>query len=144
MILLDVNILVYAHREDMDTHLEYRSWLEQRLDDDFQGCAVSELVLSGCLRILTHPKIFHPPTPLPQALAFVNSLRNHPNMTIMSPDIHHWKIFCELCNSASARGNLISDAYHAALAIESGCEWITTDRDFARFKNLKWRHPFDT
>jgi toxin-antitoxin system PIN domain toxin len=142
MILLDVNILVYSHREDVDEHKEYRSWLERHLDDNIQGCAVSELVLSGCLRILTHPKIFDPPTPLPKALEYVKSLRDHSNMTIISPGKRHWQIFCELCSSVSARGNLISDAYHAALAIESGCEWISTDRDFARFEGLKWRHPF--
>ncbi len=142
MILLDVNILVYSHREDMAEHSEYRLWLEQRLDDNLQGCAVSELVLSGCLRILTHPKVFHPPTPLLQAVEFVNTLRDHPNMTIISPGNRHWNIFCDLCRRASAKGNLISDAYHAALAIESGCEWVSTDRDFARFEGLKWRHPF--
>ena len=143
MILLDVNVLVYAHREDMEAHSEYRSWLEQHLDDDFQGCAVSELVLSGCLRILTHPKIFDPPTPLQEVMTYVRELRDHPNMTIVSPGAGHWPIFCDLCTRASARGNLTSDAYHAALAIESGCEWITTDRGFARFEGLRWRHPLD-
>ena len=143
MILLDVNVLVYAHREDTERHPEYRAWLEQRLDDDSQGCAVSELVLSGCLRVLTHPKIFHPPTPLPNAMAFVGVLRDHPNMTVLSPGTRHWRIFCDLSTRASARGNLVSDAYHAALAVESGCEWITTDRDFARFEGLRWRHPLD-
>ena len=85
MILLDVNVLVYAHREDTESHSEYRSWLEQHLDDDLKGCAVSELVLSGCLRILTHPKIFNPPTPLPEAVTYVGELHDHPNMTIISP-----------------------------------------------------------
>ena len=143
MILLDVNVLVYAHREDTEAHSEYRSWLEQHLHDDLQGCAVSELVLSGCLRILTHPKIFSPSTPLPKAMTYVGELRDHPNMAIISPGAGHWRIFCDLCTSVSARGNFISDAYHAALAIESGCEWITTDRGFARFKGLRWRHPLD-
>ena len=143
MILLDVNVLVYAHREDTEAHSEYRSWLEQHLHDDLQVCAVSELVLSGCLRILTHPKIFNPSTPLPKAMTYVGELRDHPNMTIISPGAGHWRIFCDLCTSVSARGNFISDAYHAALAIESGCEWITTDRGFARFEGLRWRHPLD-
>ena len=144
MILLDVNVLVYAHREDTEAHSEYRSWLEQHLHDDLQGCAVSELVLSGCLRILTHPKIFNPSTPLPKAMTYVGELRDHPNMVIISPGGSHWRIFCDLCTSVSARGNFISDAYHAALAIESGFEWITTDRGFARFKDLRWRHPLDS
>ena len=73
MILLDVNVLVYAHREDAERHAEYRSWLESTLDG-IEGCAISELVLSGCLRILTHPKVFNPPTPLPKAMAYVGKL----------------------------------------------------------------------
>jgi toxin-antitoxin system PIN domain toxin len=143
MILLDVNVLVYAHREDMEGHSAYRAWLEQRLDDDLQGCAFSELVLSGCLRILTHPKIFDPPTPLPKAMTYVEDLRDHRNTMIISPGANHWRIFCHLCTRVSARGNVVSDAYHAALAIESGCEWISTDRGFARFEDLRWRHPLD-
>lgn len=142
MILLDVNVLVYAHREDTERHSEYRSWLESAFDG-VEGCAVSELVLSGCLRILTHPKIFVPPTPLSKAMDYVGQLREHPNMTIISPGDRHWRIFWDLCVRASVRGNLVSDAYHAALAIESGCEWVTTDRDYARFPDLRWRHPLD-
>jgi toxin-antitoxin system PIN domain toxin len=143
MILLDVNVLVHAHREDTEGHSEYRSWLEKHLDDNLHGCAVSELVLCGCLRILTHPKIFDPPTPLKKAVTYIQELRDHPNMTIISPGAGHWRIFCDLCIRFSARGNLVSDAYHAALAIESGCEWVTTDRGFARFEGLRWRHPLD-
>ena len=142
MILVDVNVLIYAHREDADRHVQYRQWLESALDG-LEGCAVSDLVLSGCLRILTHPRVFNPPSPFAEAMAFVEQLRIHPNMTLVSPGERHWEIFCELCRRASARGNLVSDAYHAALAIESGCQWVTTDRDYARFPGLRWRHPLD-
>jgi len=55
----------------------------------------------------------------------------------------HWEIFARLCREAKATGNLVPDAYFAALAIEHGCEWITTDRDYARFPGLRWRHPLD-
>jgi len=143
MKLVDVNVLVYAHREDADRHAEYRSWLETALDG-LEGCAVSELVLSGCLRILTHPRVFNPPSPLPEAMAYIGQLHDHPNMTIVSPGDRHWAIFRDLCERASARGNLVSDAYYAALAMEMGCEWVTTDRDYARFPGLRWRHPLDT
>ena len=66
MVLLDVNVLVYAFREDCQDHKKYRDWLEDALNGG--RVAVSELVLSGVLRIATHPKIFRPPTPLAQAL----------------------------------------------------------------------------
>jgi predicted nucleic acid-binding protein len=57
------------------------------------------------------------------------------------PGVRHWEIFDRLCRAAGAKGSLVADAYLAALAIESGSEWITTDRDFSRFPGLRWRHP---
>lgn len=142
MILLDVNVLVYAHREDTPNHKAYRQWLEGRLTSD-EPCGMSELVLSGCLRIITHPRIYSIPTPLSEAWRFVEQIRQHSNVRIVRPGPSHWRIFAGLCKSVEAKGNLIPDAYHAALAIESGCEWLTTDRGFARFPNLKWRHPLE-
>ncbi len=142
MILMDVNVLIYAHREDAERHAEHRAWLERALDGA-EVCGVSDLVLSGCLRILTHLKVFSPPTPLSQALAYVSQLRDHPRMTVVAPGRRHWEIFHELCAKSAARGNLVSDAWHAALAVEHGCEWITTDRDYARFPGLRWRHPLE-
>ena len=142
MKLLDVNIFSYAHREDSDRHAEIKTWLEKALSAE-ETCGVSELVLSACLRIITHRKIFNPPTPLPNALDFIQQLHTHPNLLIVSPGRKHWEIFLRLCREGDARGNLVSDAYHAALAIENGCEWITTDRDLARFPGLKWRSPLE-
>jgi toxin-antitoxin system PIN domain toxin len=142
MILLDVNVLVTAHREDAEHHHEIKSWLESALREP-AGVAVSELALSGCLRVITHPKIFRKPTPLAQALEFVDDLRSREQVHLLGPDTGHWKIFVDLCRRGDARGNLVPDAFHAALAIELGCEWLTLDRGFARFPGLKWRHPLD-
>ena len=142
MILLDVNILVSAHREDADQHREIRSWLESSLQEP-AGVAVSELTLSGCLRVITHPKIFKKPTPLALALEFLEDFHFREAVHLLVPGAGHWKIFIDLCRCADARGNLVPDAYHAALAIELGCEWLTLDRGFARFPGLKWRHPLD-
>jgi uncharacterized protein len=142
MILLDVNVLVTAHREDAEHHREIKSWLESVLREP-AGVAVSELALSGSLRVITHPKIFKRPTPLPQALEFVEDLRSREEVHLLGPGAGHWKIFVDLCRRGDARGNLVPDAFHAALAIELGCEWLTLDRGFARFPGLKWRHPLD-
>ena len=140
MILPDVNVLVYAHRQDTPNHDRYRDWLEGVLNSD-QTFGVAELVLSGFLRIVTHPKIFRVPTPLDMALAFVEQIRTHPRCVLVQPGPRHWDMFSQLCRTVAATGNLIPDAYLAALAIESGNEWITTDRGFARFPGLRWRHP---
>jgi uncharacterized protein len=141
MILLDVNVLVYAHREDAPRHAEYRRWLETALAGP-EPCGLSELVLSGCLRVLTHPRVFSPPTPLDVATRYVQRVRAAGNVHIVTPGARHWNIFLDLCRHVQARGNAIPDAYHAALAIESGCEWITADSGFGRFPGLRWRRPF--
>ena len=68
-------------------------------------------------------------------------MRQRPQCVRVMPGPRHWDIFCALCDGAATKGNLVADAYLAALAIESGCEWVTTDRDFSRFEGLRWRHP---
>ncbi len=142
MILCDVNILVYAHRPESPRHEEFRSWLEGVVHED-SPFAMSELVFSAFVRVVTHPRVFRDPTPLPVALDFCSALRDRGNCRTLLPGPRHWDLFRLLCLTAGARGNLVADAYHASLAIEHGCEWITADRDFARFPGLHWRHPLD-
>lgn len=141
MIMPEVNVLVYVMREESDRHVEYRRWLDDHLDGD-TPLAVSELVLSGVLRVLTHPGIHRPPTPPDLASAFVNRLREDAALALR-PGPRHWGLFNELCIATGAQGNFVPAAYHAALAIEHNCEWATTDRKFARFPGLRWRHPLD-
>lgn len=135
-------MLVYASRNDAPRHVEYRGWLESVLRSP-SPVGFSELVLSGVVRVVTHPRIFVLPTPLEDALAFVAALRGHPNAVVIAPGARHFDLFRQLCTSARTTGNLVADAYLAALAIESGSEWVTDDRDFARFPGLRWRHPLD-
>lgn len=140
MLLCDVNVLVYAHRTDVADHARYREWLAGVLASD-AAYGVSELVLSGFVRVVTHPRIFREPTPLEQALAFTGEVRERPNAVPVVPGSRHWDIFTRLCRGSGVKGSLVADAYLAAMAIESGCEWATTDRDFSRFPGLSWRHP---
>lgn len=140
MRLLDVNILVHAFREDAPRHATLRGWLQRQVYSE-GAFAVADLALSGFLRVVTHPRVFNPPTPLAEALEFVEALRGQPNCVVLAPGERHWSIFMRLCRDSDARGNLIADAYLAALAIESGSELITTDRDFSRFPGLRWQPP---
>lgn len=142
MILTDVNVLVHAHRTEAPEHGRFRSWLEDAVTSD-EAYGVSDLVLSGFIRIVTQSRIFSPPTPLDSALDFVEQLRSRPNAVVLAPGARHWAIFTDLCRRGKSTGNLVPDAYHAALAIETGSEWVTTDRDFARFPGLRWRHPLE-
>ena len=140
MRLVDVNVLVYAHRLDAVRHQECADWLRGLLAGQ-EPYGVSDLVLSGFLRIVTNPKVFKQPTPMDTGLAFAQLLRTQPNCVPVEPGPRHWDIFTGLCRTAAVKGNLVPDAYLAALAIESGSEWVTTDRDFSRFPGLRWRHP---
>lgn len=142
MLAPDVNVLVYAHREELPEHDACRRWLEALVSGE-AAFGIAELVLSGFLRIVTHPRIFKTPTPLDAALAFVHELRDQPHCVPLTPGERHWAIFERLCLATGARGNVIADAYLAALAIESGSEWVTTDRDYSRFPGLRWRRPVD-
>jgi len=142
MRLIDVNVLVYAFREAAPDHKLYLRWLEECVNSD-QSFGLTELVLSGFLRIATHPKVFNPPSPLEPALAFIDTIKRRTNCVIVAPGARHWEIFVKLCRAANAKGNLVSDAYLAAIAIESGSEWITADRDYSRFPGLRWLHPLD-
>jgi hypothetical protein len=108
-----------------------------------EAFGLADIVLSGFLRVVTHPKVFRTPTPLDTGLEFVGVLRSRPNAVIISPGPRHWDIFTTLSAEARVKGNLVPDAYLAALAIESGSEWLTADKGFARFSGLRWRHPFD-
>jgi len=140
VILVDVNVLVYAHRQDAISHDRYREWLSTVVNSD-AAYGMSELVLSGFLRIVTHSRIFKNPTPLEVAMRFVSELRDRPNCVLVTAGERHWEIFTQLCKAVGARGNLIPDAYLAALAIEWGAEWITTDGDYARFPGLRFAQP---
>jgi len=135
----DVNVLVSAFRADAPHHRLCRDWLEHALAGE-ELLAVSELVLSGALRVLTHPKVFLPATPLADALAFTRALLLHPRATPLRPGAGHWRIFLQLCERSHATGNRIPDAFHAALAIEHGCEWVSLDRGFAALPGLAFRN----
>ncbi len=140
MILCDVNVLVYAHKEGTPRHPEFRDWLQSVLNGD-AAYGVSDLVLSGFVRVVTMPRLWDRPSTPDEALTFASAVRNHPQAVRVEPGERHWGVFTRLIDHVEAKGNLVPDAYLAALAIESGSEWITTDRDYARFPGLRWRHP---
>lgn len=140
MILLDVNVLVYAHREETRQHAAYARWLAEALHSE-EPCAVNGVALAGMVRLVTNPRIFQTPSPTERALEFCAALRERPNVLRVEPGERHWPIFTRLCHDAGAKANLIPDAWLAALAVESGSELITADRGFARFPGLRWRDP---
>ena len=140
MILPDVNILVHAFRSDSPDHEICRSWLDSVVNGEARY-GMAPQILSGVIRITARPKVFAMPSSLDEVLRFCDILLAPPNCVVIQAGERHWEIFKRLCTEGDARGNLVPDAWFAALAIESGCEWITLDHDYARFPGLKWRVP---
>ena len=141
MLVLDVNVLIYAHRTDScEDHTAYADWLT-RVATGFEPFALSSLALSGLVRIVTNQRIFRRPSSLEEVFSFINELVVRPNARVVHPGPRHLEIFEDLCRRSGATAKLAADAQHAAVAIEHGCTMITTDSDFDRFPGLRWRHP---
>jgi toxin-antitoxin system PIN domain toxin len=141
VILPDVNVLLYAFRDDSADHARYRGWLDGVVNGA-EAYGMSPQVLASVVRIATHPRIYAAPARLDEALSFARVLLEQPTCTVVQPGARHFSLFEDLCRRAAATGNLVQDAWIAALAVETGCEWIPTDGDFARFPGLRWRRPF--
>lgn len=138
MQLPDVNVLIYAHREDAPEHERYAEWLRTLTASD-EPFVLSDVILSDFLRIVTNPRIFDLPTPMDTARAFCQRLVDWPRASLITPSRGHRDVFTRLCRDI--KGPLVTDAYIAATAIDHGCELVTTDSDFSRFPGLRWRHP---
>jgi uncharacterized protein len=140
MILPDVNVLIYAFRQDVPQHAVCRPWLAEIVLGDARF-GLSPAVLSAVVRVSTNPRAFRTPSTIEEAFRFCENLLGQPHCQIVEPGERHWDTFKRLCIETDTRGSRVTDAWFAALAIESGCEWITLDRDYARFPGLKWQVP---
>jgi hypothetical protein len=138
--LADVNVLLAVFRRDHEFHDICRRWLERTLDSG-ESFAVAPLILAAVMRISTTPNIYAQPSKMSEAFEFSEALLEHPAALIVGPSREHWRIFRELCRAAKISGRHVTDAWHAALAVEHDCEWVTLDRGFSRFPGLRWRTP---
>ena len=140
MILPDVNVLIHAFRRDVPQHTVCRAWLE-RIVTGTARFGLSPLTLGAVVRITTNLRAFRTPSQVDEAFRFCDSLLAQPHCQIVEPGERHWDIFRTLCLETDTHGPCVTDAWFAALAIEWGCEWVTLDRDYARFPALKWHVP---
>ncbi len=141
MILADVNVLIYALRPDAPQHARSRAWVRQAVEARDRSFGVSRLVLSSIVRITTNRKTFPDPETVDEAFSYCHWLMSRPNSVMLEPGERHWSIFERLCYETNTTGPRVTDAWLAALAIEHECEWVTFDRDFARFPGLRWSVP---
>jgi toxin-antitoxin system PIN domain toxin len=140
MIIPDVNVLIYAFRSEVPEHAICRPWLDAMIQDDARF-GISPIALSAVVRITTNPRTYPSPSSHDDAFGFCEDLLSQPHCQVVEPGERHWDIFKRLCIETETRGPRVTDAWFAALAIEWGCEWITLDRDYARFPGLKWQVP---
>ena len=140
MILVDANLLVYAHVASLPQHPAALSWLDQKLN----GAAIVALPWQSLLsfaRLVTNPRLFERPSSVAAAWAQIEDWLNCPVVQIPVPGSRYREILARLMLSSVDRSNLIPDAELAALAIENGFVLYSSDRDFARFTELKWKNP---
>jgi len=140
MVLPDVNILIYAFRKDDQHHAVCNSWLTDVVSGDARF-GISPLTLSALVRVTTGFRTYRTPSILAEAFTFCDFITSQPHCQLVEPGERHWDIFRQICIETNTRGGRVTDAWFAALAIEWGCEWVTLDRDYARFPGLKWSMP---
>lgn len=140
MLLLDVNIVLAAHRDDHLHHSEVRAWFDELLAGQ-ESFTVPMLVWASFLRLATNRRIFEVPTPRHDAFAFVEATRAQPHHLLTAPGPRHLALLRRLCEEGGATGDLIPDAVIAAVAAEHSAEIVTLDRDFARFPSVGHRRP---
>jgi toxin-antitoxin system PIN domain toxin len=142
MKLVDVNILLYAVNDDDPLHDRIRSWWEESLRSS-EPVGLAWSVLHGYLRLATHPRVFSRPQSKEEATDRVSKWLAHPNVQIARETDDHWHVLQSLVLEVGTIGNLVSDAHLAAIAISRAMTLVSCDRDFARFRQLRWENPAD-
>lgn len=140
MIVIDVNLLLYAHDTTSKDHRRAALWLE-RVFAGAELIGFSWSTILAFLRIATTPKILTSPYELEDAKSIVTDWLERDNVAVIGTTDQHWRILSGLLPKSRVRGSLIMDAHLAALAIEHGATLCTNDRDFARFPGLKVEYP---
>jgi toxin-antitoxin system PIN domain toxin len=142
MLVADVNVLVDAHRLEAPRHAGIRDWLHATRSGD-ELLVIAGVVASAFVRIVTNRRIFREPAPIEVALAFIEGLTTSPAVRRIEPGPRHWQWFSELCRTGGATGDLVPDAWLAAIALENRATLVTSDRGFGRYPGLRWRDPLD-
>lgn len=142
MIIIDINLLIYAHLMRAPQHQAARAWLDEQLSTVRVG--LPWLSLLGFLRIVTNPRATNPPETMASAIAQTKAWLGLENVWIPQPTSRHAEVLVSLLEGARLTRDLTSDAHIAALAIEHGLTICSADSDFARFPNVRWMNPLAT
>ena len=140
MIIPDINLLVYAYNTEDPSHAQAKRWWEELLNGT-DPVGLPWVTITGFLRLVTHPRVLVDPMSVGQATEQVRAWLECPSVLTVEPGKKFSAIFLGLLDEAGTAGNLTTDAYLAALAIEHQAELHSNDSDFSRFKGLRWRNP---
>lgn len=140
MILPDINLLVYAHNAAAPHHKASSRWWTDCLNGD-EPVALPWIVSSGFIRLTTHPRVLESPLSPAAAVSYVEIWLERPNVLAVEPGKSFRRHFFRYLKSLGTAGNLTTDAYLAALAVEHQAELQSNDTDFHRFEGLRWRNP---
>ena len=140
MIIPDINLLVYAYNTEDPSHPRAKSWWEELLNGT-DPVGLPWVTISGFLRLVTNPRVFVDPISVPLATEHVREWLECPVVLTLEPGKKFTGIFLSLLDESGTAGNMTTDAYLAALAIEHQAELQSNDTDFSRFKGLRWRNP---
>ena len=141
MIAVDTNILVYAHREDSPWY-EAASARMVELAEGRAPWAIAWPCLSEFFAVVTHPRIYQPPTPTKRALAQIDAWLESPTLVLLSEAPDHWPVLRELVEEAKLTGPRVHDARVVALCLQHGVSRLwSADRDFGRFPGLETVNP---
>ena len=140
MIVLDANLLLYAYDGKSLHHSKAYAWVTQIFSEP-DPIGLPWQTISAFLRISTNNKLPGNRYSVEEAAQVVDEWVTRPNVRILSPGDDHWRLFRRMVVEGQASGALVSDARLAALTIEYGGVLHTTDRDFARFPDLRWKNP---
>ncbi len=110
MMLVDTNVMIYAHRLDAGQHAEYRAWMDALIAGP-EPYAVSDWALNGVVRIVTNRRIYENATPTLIALNYAETIRDQPHAQVLGPGARFWPILRDLCLKVGASGTLVPDAY---------------------------------
>lgn len=135
MLVLDVNVVLAAHRAEHAHHALVRPWFDTMLASQ-ERFGVSLSVWASFLRLSSDRRVFLPPTPVEDAFAFITSTRAQPGHRSVEPGPRHLELLAAVCREGGASGNLVPDAVIATTAAEHGATVVTMDRDFARFPSV--------
>jgi len=138
--IVDANVLIHAVNEASDFHLEAKGWLEDALNGPSR-VGLPWVSLTAFQRITTHPRAFTAPLSPAAAWLHVTEWLDTGQAWVPSPGERHAEILGGLLVGGDLRGNLVTDAHLAALALEHGVGVASFDSDFARFDGLRWINP---